>query len=68
MPIARKKGLTVWPILYDQLGGPKGSRTPVFGVRGRRPRPLDDGAIRVNLFKVSLSLCQVVLTQPFIRE
>ncbi len=26
-------------------GGPKGSRTPVFGVRGRRPRPLDDGTV-----------------------
>ena len=25
------------------LGGPKGSRTPATGVRGRRPRPLDDG-------------------------
>ena len=25
-------------------GDPKGTRTPVFGVRGRRPRPLDDGA------------------------
>ena len=24
-------------------GGPRGNRTPVFGVRGRRPRPLDDG-------------------------
>jgi hypothetical protein len=24
---------------------PEGTRTPVFGVRGRRPRPLDDGAM-----------------------
>jgi hypothetical protein len=24
-------------------GGPRGVRTPVFAVRGRRPRPLDDG-------------------------
>ena len=26
------------------LGDPKGTRTPVPGVRGRCPRPLDDGA------------------------
>lgn len=26
-----------------KLGSPKGSRTPVFGVRGRCPKPLDDG-------------------------
>ncbi len=25
------------------LGGPNGNRTRVFGVRGRRPGPLDDG-------------------------
>jgi hypothetical protein len=30
---------------YSYLGGPKGTRTPVFGVRGRRPRPLDDGTL-----------------------
>ncbi len=24
-------------------GAPKGIRTPVFAVKGRRPRPLDDG-------------------------
>ena len=27
-----------------ELGAPKGTRTPVFAVRGRRPRPLDDGS------------------------
>lgn len=26
-------------------GTPKGNRTPVSAVRGRRPRPLDDGSI-----------------------
>ena len=26
------------------LGDPKGTRTPVTGVRGQCPRPLDDGA------------------------
>ena len=25
------------------FGGPNGTRTRVFGVRGRCPRPLDDG-------------------------
>src|SRR6185436_13068728 len=25
------------------FGAPMGNRTPVFAVRGRRPRPLDDG-------------------------
>jgi integrase len=28
------------------LGDPKGTRTPVPGVRGRCPRPLDDGAMK----------------------
>jgi hypothetical protein len=26
-------------------GSPKGNRTPVFAVRGRYPRPLDDGTV-----------------------
>ena len=25
-------------------GAPKGTRTPVAGVKGRSPRPLDDGS------------------------
>ena len=32
------------PFIY---GDPKGTRTPVAGVRGRSPRPLDDGAVVV---------------------
>ena len=28
---------------YRITGDPNGNRTRVFGVRGRRPRPLDDG-------------------------
>jgi hypothetical protein len=28
---------------FDLIGAPKGNRTPVFAVKGRRPRPLDDG-------------------------
>ena len=31
-------------------GNPKEIRTPVFGVRGRYPRPLDDGAIKEGDF------------------
>jgi hypothetical protein len=31
-------------IVCFELGAPKGTRTPVFAVRGRRPRPLDDGS------------------------
>ena len=27
------------------LGDPRGIRTPVTGVRGRRPKPLDDGTM-----------------------
>ena len=30
--------------LILQFGDPKGTRTPVAGVRGQCPRPLDDGA------------------------
>ncbi len=32
-----------WP-LQTLIGSAKGIRTPVSGVRGQRPRPLDDGA------------------------
>ena len=40
------QGLKYWkhtsnPLIL--LGGPSGTRTRVTGVRGRRPRPLDDG-------------------------
>ena len=31
------------PARVRRDGAPKGNRTPVSGVRGRRPRPLDDG-------------------------
>src|SRR3982751_5401605 len=32
----------------DATGDPYGTRTRVFAVRGRRPRPLDEGAISRN--------------------
>jgi hypothetical protein len=31
--------------LFNLFGGPNGARTRVFGVRGRCPRPLDDGTL-----------------------
>ena len=31
--------------LLKFYGSPKGNRTPVFAVRGRYPRPLDDGTV-----------------------
>lgn len=33
-------------LVLDKSGSPKGNRTPVSAVRGRHPRPLDDGAIK----------------------
>ena len=32
-----------WTRTLRRNGAPKGNRTPVFAVKGRRPRPLDDG-------------------------
>ena len=31
--------------LLSKVGDPYGTRTRVYGVRGRRPRPLDEGAV-----------------------
>ena len=58
----RKSGL-VSPLFRNPLctfrilfGGPNGNRTRVFGVRGRRPRPLDDGTFgQVLNFSSSLA-------------
>ena len=44
-----KKRSSLLRQLLDISGGPKGSRTPVFGVRGRRPRPLDDGTVTSDI-------------------
>ncbi len=35
-----------FPATSLKNGAPKGNRTPVFAVRGRRPRPLDDGSVK----------------------
>jgi integration host factor subunit alpha len=40
-PVLREK----W-VGRGRCGSPKGNRTPVFAVRGRYPRPLDDGTIK----------------------
>lgn len=36
--------------LYFSLGDPYGTRTRVTGVRGQRPRPLDEGAMLCAIF------------------
>ena len=40
------------------LGNPKGTRTPVAGVRGQCPRPLDDGALWCPLITGQKISCQ----------
>ena len=50
LPALKAMGILVQRNIYqvdsiDKNGVPKGSRTPVAGVRGQRPRPLDDGDI-----------------------
>ena len=42
--------LNGWGVIF-WLSSPKGSRTPVSGLRGRRPRPLDDGATQVIFYQ-----------------
>ncbi len=42
--LENKKEAARWPARRGRRGSAKGNRTPVSGVRGRRPGPLDDGA------------------------
>lgn len=58
------KGLRKNPV--KTLGGikteehsPKGSRTPVSGVRGRCPRPLDDGATFLFKYRIYRDLSRI---------
>ena len=44
---AKLKEDTVFGVLFCLDGVPKGSRTPVTAVKGRCPRPLDDGDLGV---------------------
>ena len=48
------------------LGDPKGTRTPVPGVRGRCPRPLDDGARLCCLITDLCLLVNVLLVSKVI--
>jgi hypothetical protein len=41
--IMTKVGFVGVPCVYAIYGVPKGIRTPVAAVKGRCPRPLDDG-------------------------
>ena len=45
-------------------GAPKGSRTPVAAVKGRCPRPLDDGdVLRLSLgLTKTITICRVAVT------
>ena len=43
----RNKGISRIANFLEFFGGPNGSRTRVTDVRGRCPRPLDDGTDRV---------------------
>jgi integrase/recombinase XerD len=44
----------------NEYGAPKGIRTPVFAVKGRRPRPLDDGRIRLTAYDSAKSTIRAV--------
>ena len=43
------------------LGSATGTRTPVYGVRGRCPRPLDDSTVTVCLTSFSKASAKVLL-------
>ena len=44
----KEEGLTNFRKSFFFFGSPNGTRTRVFGVRGRYPRPLDDGTAMLN--------------------
>ena len=44
--------------VYVVTGGPKGIRTPVSGLRGQRPRPLDDGTRYERIIDCNLNNCK----------
>ena len=49
-PIARIREEKKKPLIFkglESFGSPNGTRTRVSGVRGRYPRPLDDGTAKI---------------------
>ena len=47
---------------YDFFGDPNGNRTHVSGVRGQRPRPLDDGAMKCSVIKKDVYTKKMLLS------
>jgi hypothetical protein len=43
--VKKNRVLVISGIGIGRIGGPNGNRTRVSGVRGQRPRPLDDGTV-----------------------
>ena len=41
---------------FGIYSGPRGIRIPVSGLRGRRPRPLDDGATTLDIVTDTVGL------------
>src|SRR5262249_49924096 len=50
--------------LWCETTTPKGTRTPVFAVRGRCPRPLDDGGVAPVGFRARPGGCQGTPSAP----
>src|SRR5262245_3147411 len=46
--VLQKRGRLFWSL--SLFNTPKGTRTPVLAVRGLRPRPLDDGGLRLLVY------------------
>ncbi len=64
-------------VIYFKFSTPKGIRIPVASVKGRRPRPLDDGGdfLRIDFYLFALTntyyitakkCCQVPLASIFL--
>ena len=55
-----------WSIGHEKKSDPYGTRTRVAGVKGRSPRPLDEGArcsVSVTQFLLLSFCCSVSVTQ-----
>ena len=47
--LADRLKLTI-SIIYENIGDPYGTRTRVYAVKGRRPRPLDEGVTEQEVY------------------